>query len=231
VISVIIPAHNEERFIERTLLALISQGFKDCEIITVVDIRSTDDTAKIAKRYSKIIKQSSNGVSGARNEGAMHASGDILYFLDADTLVLPGVLRSIAAGFEDSRVALITGPITPLENVGYFIKFIFLMGNLSAHFTAKINRPSFTGSNLAVRTDIFKKAGGFNAAMSTFEDINFSLRAGRLGKNIFSNAVRVRSSARRIIKYGPIKFSMFVIANIIRYYVMRNPYKKYEHIS
>ncbi|MCL4391079.1 glycosyltransferase [Candidatus Parvarchaeota archaeon] len=230
-ISVIIPAYNEERFIERTLLALRAQGFKDYEIITVVDVRSSDNTARIARRYGKVIKQSSKGVSRARNEGTRYAKGDILYFLDADTLVLPGVLRRISSEFKDSRVAVVTGPITPLENVGYFIRFIFLMGNLSAHFTAKINRPSFTGSNMAVRTGIFKKAGGFNTAISTFEDIDFSLRAGRLGKSIFSNAVRVRSSARRIIKYGSIKFSMFVIANMIRYYIMRNPYKKYEHIS
>ena len=87
-VSIIIPAHNEERYIEKTLSHIKKQSYRNIEII-VVDDGSIDNTTKKAKIYAdKIIKlKKRKGVSYARNAGAKVARGDLLVFLDADTML------------------------------------------------------------------------------------------------------------------------------------------------
>ncbi len=81
-LSVIIPAFNEENFLPRCLESLKNQKFKDFEII-VVDNNSTDKTAEIAKKFNVILFSEKNqGVAYARNKGSEIAKGEILVFTD-----------------------------------------------------------------------------------------------------------------------------------------------------
>ena len=90
--SFIIPAYNEEKFLKKTVESLresivgakiISSG----EII-VVDNCSTDRTAEIAKNIGvNLVNEPVRQISRARNAGARHAKGDILFFIDADTSI------------------------------------------------------------------------------------------------------------------------------------------------
>ncbi len=83
-VSVIIPAFNEEKFIEQCLLSVKNQTFKQLEII-VVDDGSKDRTVEISKKYADfVINQNHLGCGRARNAGAKAASGEILVFIDAD---------------------------------------------------------------------------------------------------------------------------------------------------
>jgi Glycosyltransferases involved in cell wall biogenesis len=94
VISVIIPALNEEDVIEYCLQSLENQNYKNFEII-VVDGGSKDRTVEIAEKYARVIKQKSKTIGGARKEGTLAAKGDILAFTDADTIFDPNWLSSI----------------------------------------------------------------------------------------------------------------------------------------
>lgn len=85
-ISVVIPAYNEEKIIENTLKSIKQQSYKNYELI-VVDNDSTDKTAEIARKYTdKVIWCPRQGfsASAARNEGVKNARGEILVILDAD---------------------------------------------------------------------------------------------------------------------------------------------------
>ncbi len=88
-ISVIIPAYNAEEFLEECLESLLRQDFQDWEGI-VVDDGSTDNTFRIATRYSdtdpriKVFRKENGGVSAARNFGMEKASGEWITFLDSD---------------------------------------------------------------------------------------------------------------------------------------------------
>ena len=84
-VSVIIPAYNEENYIEQCLSSLFSQSYKNLEII-VVDDGSTDKTVNIIKSFKKVLllKGEHKGPGFSRNLGAKQAKGKILVFVDAD---------------------------------------------------------------------------------------------------------------------------------------------------
>jgi glycosyltransferase involved in cell wall biosynthesis len=106
--SVIVPALNEERFIGGTLggLAQAVQWLRtseQCPVqVIVVDNDSEDQTAEIARSLgATVVPEPIRNVARARNAGARAASGDVLLFLDADTLVPPCLLSRIFAVMSD----------------------------------------------------------------------------------------------------------------------------------
>ena len=88
-VSVIMPAYNVSAFIEGAIDSVLSQSFEDFELI-IVDDGSTDDTARICKRYDdpriRLLSQKNRGLAGARNTGIRAARGEYLAFLDADDM-------------------------------------------------------------------------------------------------------------------------------------------------
>src|SRR5690554_7984530 len=88
-ISVIIPVYNKAPYLEQCLNSVINQTYKNLEII-IIDDGSTDNSLEICEKYRKkderiqLISQENQGVSVARNKGIQKASGEWIYFLDAD---------------------------------------------------------------------------------------------------------------------------------------------------
>jgi len=94
-IDIIIPAYNASQSLTACLLSIWKQTFKAFRL-TVVNDGSTDDTAKILKRYSdrlNIIEQSNQGASAARNAGAKQARAEFIIFVDADIILQPKMLE------------------------------------------------------------------------------------------------------------------------------------------
>lgn len=95
-ISIIIPAHNEENYIGNTLKSIKNQNFKDYEVIVVCN-GCTDNTEKIAKKHtSKVYNLKEGHVSKARNYGAKKSKYNKLIFLDADIHLTEGTLEKIS---------------------------------------------------------------------------------------------------------------------------------------
>lgn len=88
-ISVIIPVYNVEEYVERCILSIINQTYKELEIILVND-GSTDNSLSICSYYAskdpriKIINKSNGGLSSARNAGLNVCTGDFISFIDSD---------------------------------------------------------------------------------------------------------------------------------------------------
>lgn len=88
-VSVIVPVYNKEKDLKRCLLSIITQTYKNLEII-VIDDGSTDESYKIYTKFAnedariKIIRKKNEGVDCARHEGIKKASGDYITFVDSD---------------------------------------------------------------------------------------------------------------------------------------------------
>ena len=104
-VSVIVPTYNREHFLQKCIESVLSQSFKDFELI-VVDDGSTDKTEDILKRYEDklhYIKQEQKGPSSARNTGMQYSSGEWICFLDSDDLWLPGKLATQMKFFAENQ--------------------------------------------------------------------------------------------------------------------------------
>src|SRR5918992_378513 len=105
-ISIIIPAYNEERYLPETLKR-ISEALSivDCPSeIVVVDNCSQDETKQIAESIgARVCSESEHNISKVRNTGAKNSAGDILVFVDADTLVPPTLFQEIAKVMTDEQ--------------------------------------------------------------------------------------------------------------------------------
>lgn len=92
-LSIIIPVFNVEKYLPECLESIITQTFKDLEII-IIDDGSTDNSLKICKRYLKkcdkiiLISKKNGGVSSARNLGILKAEGQYIMFMDADDFLM-----------------------------------------------------------------------------------------------------------------------------------------------
>ena len=94
-ISVIVPAYNLERYIERTIRSILRQTYQDIEII-VVDDGSKDQTAEVVKRLVEqnpekieLIQIPNGGVTNARLTGVKQAKGEWIGFVDGDDEIEP----------------------------------------------------------------------------------------------------------------------------------------------
>jgi glycosyltransferase involved in cell wall biosynthesis len=96
-VSVIIPAHDAERWIADAIGSALAQTWPNTEVI-VVDDGSSDETAAVAERFVsarvRLVRQQRAGASAARNRGISEARGDYLQFLDADDLLGPTKIES-----------------------------------------------------------------------------------------------------------------------------------------
>ncbi|HET7711738.1 MAG TPA: glycosyltransferase family 2 protein [Thermoanaerobaculia bacterium] len=116
-VSVIIPARDEERRIELTVRAFLSQTYEDFEVIVVND-RSTDATAaileRIARQNERLVVVSGEepppgwlGKPWALHQGSRRATGELLLFVDADIFYAPETLGAAVEEMEKSRVAMV----------------------------------------------------------------------------------------------------------------------------
>jgi glycosyltransferase involved in cell wall biosynthesis len=107
-VSIVIPAHNEARYVEAALASVIGQDYPverlEC---VVVDNASTDGTARVARAFAarhdalcvRVVTEPQPGVARAKNRGARLATGAILLFLDADSIMTAHLIRDVVAQY------------------------------------------------------------------------------------------------------------------------------------
>ncbi|MCI9564094.1 MAG: glycosyltransferase [Oscillospiraceae bacterium] len=120
-LSVIVPACQVEAYLPACLEALLDQDMGDYEIICVDD-GSTDRTGEIARDYARrrpqvaVICQPNGGLSAARNAGLRAASGEYVYFMDADDVLARGVLGPLCRLAEEERLDQLLFDYARFEN-------------------------------------------------------------------------------------------------------------------
>ena len=117
-VSVIIPVYNVEPYIERCFGSVLSQSYRNYEVIFVDDCgtdKSIEILQQLIERYEgdiplKIIHHEQNrGLSASRNSGVSAAEGDYLFFLDSDDFIFPDTLSSLVNPLNNKRFDLVAG--------------------------------------------------------------------------------------------------------------------------
>ncbi|MHB1376294.1 MAG: glycosyltransferase family 2 protein [Candidatus Humimicrobiaceae bacterium] len=198
-VSIVIPAFNEEKFLVESLKSVLAQDYKNFELI-VVDNNSTDNTLKIAKSFgARVFFESSQGVGFARQRGFMEAKGEIVATTDADTILPSNWVSRIAEEFKKDQnlvafgglYTLYSGAITARVAVSYLAyPFWFIDKLFSGGWT-------LPGANLAIRMNTFLKVGGFKTELALGEDANISQRLRKFGKVKLDPDFLVQTSGRR----------------------------------
>jgi glycosyltransferase involved in cell wall biosynthesis len=203
-LSVIVPAYNEANYIHKMLISLKKQAFKDFEII-VKDGESLDRTVELAKKVAdKIVSSRDISVSDARNQGAKYADGDILVFVDADTVLPPNMLQRVADLMENENI--VGGSCRKIPgNRNVLDRIVYEFVNISTHLSVYLNLGGAHGNCLFIRKDIFKKIGGFNPRIQIAEEQELVRKAMKFGKFVFLLDHYVVEHPRRIQKWGRLK--------------------------
>jgi glycosyltransferase involved in cell wall biosynthesis len=231
-ISVVIPAYNEEENIAQCLVSLRHQTVLRSEYeIIVVDGGSKDQTREIAQKYAdQVFVQTSRKVGGARNDGFMAAHGDVVATTDADCIIPPTWIETIKRGFEEKEVVQLYGPVYPIEESLKNSLSLFLANTFSrlGYYTGIFYYT--LGCNTAFRKDVFIRAGMY-LCIDAGDDLEIALRMKRYGKVKFDSAMKVGFSMRRYQQYGSLHSLyewMYIVAHggeVQRYGYSKKDYK------
>jgi glycosyltransferase involved in cell wall biosynthesis len=221
-----VPTYCEEQNIGRCLESIQNQAFEEGRIETiVVDSNSPDRTRAIAKKYAdKVVNMKDRGVGKARNLGARKASGELLVFVDADTVLDSKFLEGIHEALNRSNAVYVVGTMAGLEwsgTAGNLLKFLhYGLVNLISTVTAHLGFPFFPTVCCACKKSAFRRVGGFDEDLAIAEDLKFSLRMGKIGKCLVSRRAKAYTSLRRIRKNGMIKNSYMYLSNYFKVFVL-----------
>lgn len=197
-ISVIIPAYNEEATIKKCLASIFNQDFpKDNYEVIVVNNNSADKTAEIVKKnfpQARLIHEKKQGVVFARIKGVESARGKIITFTDADSIAKNYWLKNIAKAFQDPKVTAV-GAITKLDPETPISKLAEpIINKLNSAF--KI----MSGFDLSFRKEAYHKIGGFSPKINLAEDFYLSIKIKKTGKVVILKDNAVVASSRRFTK-------------------------------
>jgi glycosyltransferase involved in cell wall biosynthesis len=213
-ISIIVPAFNEEGYIESTLSAFPPERRARYAMELIVsDGGSTDGTVEIARRHAdKVLRPEGDRrpkISENRNRGARHASGDLLVFIDADTVpddaeaFARELFRMASMERRNRRIMGIVCAveIAPHERTlaDYIIQKVV---NFSLLLENTYGRGWGRGPCQIIWRDAFDLVGGYCENIVFGEDFEIYRRLKRQGRIAYNHRLRVYESPRRYRKYG-----------------------------
>src|SRR6266851_463734 len=188
-LSIVVPVYNDARNLADCLAALRAAEIPGCELI-VVDDASPDDSAAVARRAgtSVITLSQNSGPAAARNRGATAASGEILFFVDADVAVAPDAVRRVADAF--AAVPDLGAVFGSYDDAPRAPGMISQYRNLLHHFVHQQGNPeasTFWAGCGAIRREVFWAVGGFDAERfkrPSIEDIELGVRLRMAGYRV-----------------------------------------------
>jgi glycosyltransferase involved in cell wall biosynthesis len=217
-ISVVIPALNEEKYLPDCLKSLRNQDYTGSYEIIIADNGSTDNTVRIAHDFNARVVPcpEKKSVFYARQIGADAAQGDIIAQADADTLYPRNWLSRIAERFEKNpKVVAVTGRYVYTEAPWWAVVEYVIRSWTNIWTVPILGRPwVVSGATFAFRRDTFVKLGGYHGIVYAPDQWGIASRLGQAGKVSFDSKLRVITSPRsvkkpilRIFKEGLINWS------------------------
>jgi len=195
-ISIVIPAHNEEEFLPATLNALKKQNYRHFETIVVTN-GCTDRTADAVRgKCDQLYELEERGLGPARNLGAAKARGNLLLFLDADTILEPNALQIIARKFKRHHSAGTLRGVPDYDKASY--KVIYFLKN----FVHKSHAHHGSSGVILCWKDHFDAVGGFDNELYLRENSDLMKKLRQFGSYKYISSTPAITSMRRYEKTG-----------------------------
>lgn len=194
-VSVIVPAWNEEVGITKTIRSILSSSYKNIELIVVND-GSVDKTDAFVRAFVKKYRISTHrlryyykpneGKGHALNLGIKQSRGEIIFTIDADSVIERNAIKNMVQYFEDPTIWAAVGNVKVSSNhtlIGFLQRLEYMFGFYFKRAHAVMNAEYiFGGANAAYRRTLFREIGLFDTSNKT-EDIEMSLRTRYFGKH------------------------------------------------
>lgn len=210
----IIPAHNEEAWVGRCVSAIRSamESVGTAYEIIVVDDSSTDATASIASQHgARVLRVEHRHIAATRNAGGREAHGEVLIFVDADTLVSADVIRSALRAIGEGAVG--GGCVPRFE--GWLPTWWRMAYPMFVVGVRLLKQPG--GSCLFCTRTAFETAGGFSEAHFAAEEAVFVSALKRHGRFVLLKEPVV-TSGRNLRAH-----SFWTIARLLTRLALRGP--------
>lgn len=207
-VSIIVPAHNEEANIKDCVEALLEADYPNKEIIIVND-GSTDGTKRVIEPYASegkliLINKPRGGKSAAINAGVSISRGKIIIVMDADTLIQRDAIKRLVAKFKDPKVGAVAGNV----KVGNRINLLTKCQALEYVRDIQIPRRAFDlllsvlvvpGPLGAYRREALTQVGGYDKDVVT-EDFDSTVKVLKVGSVVNEPKAVAYTEAPRTLK-------------------------------
>ncbi len=195
-VSVVIPTLNEQNYLPALFAALENQTYQNLEGI-VVDNQSQDETVRMARDWGcQVIVNEEYNISRSRNLGAAAATGDILLFIDADTIPESTFIEKAVQ--EISQGAVLVSPTKILTDFPFIYSIFKLVGETVS--------PRKSSACLAVARNAFFSVGGFDETClpqeNCSEELELILRLESVGRAAYLRWTYAGTSSRRFKSQG-----------------------------
>ncbi|MGC8776120.1 MAG: glycosyltransferase family 2 protein [Minisyncoccia bacterium] len=241
-ISFVVPAYNEEKFIEQCLASILKQAKKSnisFEII-VVNNNSTDQTKEIVSKFKEVqlIDEFQKGLTFARQAGFLKSKGKLIANLDADVILPEKWIETVIREFnKDKNLVALSGPqiyydvskkILITQKIFYAIAYLTYLINKYI-----LNKSSMLqGGNFVVRKDALLSIGGFNTKILFWgEDTDIAKRLHQVGNVKFTFKLPIYASGRRLLREGVIKTGWRYVLNYFSVIFLNKPFHNEINIS
>jgi glycosyltransferase involved in cell wall biosynthesis len=223
-ITVIVCAHNEERFIAACLHSLLAQSRPPDEII-LINNASADGTGTVARTIPgvRVIDEARKGLVVARERGRLEARGDLLVYVDADCRAPLTWLSRVEDSFVRDRSLLALSGNYRFYDWDWWGRTLlraydFTLGPATHVLVKYILRIGvvFYGGNFAVRRDALDRIGGFDTTIEFHgEDTNLGRRLSRIGNVDLRYDCYLYTSARRYNAMGKAAVFRLYVRNFV----------------
>ena len=242
-ISLIIPVLDEEKILENTLKIYTKEIRRKYNFELIVsDGGSKDNSVEIAGKYADCVvvhrENRRQSIAEGRNKGAEKANGDILVFINADTVPvnLDYFLEYISSWTEISNKyhessALACKVTVAPEEKNWKDSVFYTLHNFYVRMLNAFGVGMGRGECQIVKSEIFKQVKGYNSKIIAGEDFDFYRRIAKIGKISFVPFLMVYESPRRFRKFGyiPILFSWTLNSLSVMFY-NRSVSKEWEAV-
>lgn len=237
-ISIVIPAYNEQDYIWACLDSVLSNCKDLIHEIIVVDNASIDNTPKIIKSYQskwvKYIRENRKWLVRARQAWYKSSTGDIIAYIDADTLVPRWWTEKIIAQYTKHKdLVFLSGPYHYHDAVRSSKITLWIYRNIFAYISYLIVWYLGIWWNMIMKKSMLDKIWWFDIDIEFYgEDTNIARRASHVWRCIFDTKLVISTSARRLTQQWWIKTWWIYIKNFLSQSILKrsvdDTYKDYR---